>query len=90
MIWQIEAHKWQQLRDLGRRVTAMIACSVGGHRQLAKKLDAFLLSLDETKENLELQFTTILRRLGLDRNLAGAATARSACNALVCSSWHSE
>ncbi|OAE18260.1 hypothetical protein AXG93_723s1120 [Marchantia polymorpha subsp. ruderalis] len=34
--------KEQQLRDLERRATAMIASSVNGHRQLAKKLDAFL------------------------------------------------
>ncbi|OAE30250.1 hypothetical protein AXG93_2956s1000 [Marchantia polymorpha subsp. ruderalis] len=37
VIWQIETQKWLKLRDLERQVTAMITCSVGGQRQLARK-----------------------------------------------------
>ncbi|OAE31884.1 hypothetical protein AXG93_2834s1150 [Marchantia polymorpha subsp. ruderalis] len=45
----------------------MIACSVSGHRQLARKLDVFLTSLCEAMSNLELELMAVLHRLGLDR-----------------------
>lgn len=58
--------KWLQLRALERWATAMIACSVSGQRQLARKLDVFLTTLCEAMANLELELTFVLRRLGLD------------------------
>lgn len=73
-----------------RQVTAMITCSVGGQQQLARKLDSFLSDLNKTKENLKLELTTVLRRLGLDRNSAGVVTAETAGVARVCSLRHSE
>ncbi|OAE26257.1 hypothetical protein AXG93_3667s1000 [Marchantia polymorpha subsp. ruderalis] len=89
--WQSnEMQKWLKLQDLKRRVTAMIACSVGGQCYLARKLDLFLSDLEETKKNLELELSAVLRRLGLDRNSAGMVTAKSAGVALVSSSRHSE
>ncbi|OAE28922.1 hypothetical protein AXG93_1981s1000 [Marchantia polymorpha subsp. ruderalis] len=39
---KIKTQKWLQLRDLERCAIAMIACSVSGQRQLARKLDVFL------------------------------------------------
>lgn len=61
-------------------MTTVIACSVGGPRKLARKIDAFLFNLDERKENLELELAAVLCRLGIDRNshgAAGIATVRS-------------
>lgn len=56
-----------QLRDLERRATAMIACSVSEQRQLAMKLDVFLTNTCDTMANLELEMMVVLRRLGLDQ-----------------------
>ncbi|OAE22177.1 hypothetical protein AXG93_3271s1200 [Marchantia polymorpha subsp. ruderalis] len=88
--YEIETKKWLQLRDLECQVTAMIACSVGGQRQLARKLDVFLFGLDETKENLELELTAILCRLGLERISEGVVTAGYDGVVSVCSSRHSK
>lgn len=55
----------------------MITCSVSGQRQLARKLDVFLTSSCEAIANLELELTTVLRRLGLDRKSDSAATTDS-------------
>ncbi|OAE22850.1 hypothetical protein AXG93_4703s1000 [Marchantia polymorpha subsp. ruderalis] len=49
---QVEKQKWFQLRYQERRSTAMIACSVSGQRQLARKLDEFLTSF--VRGNVEL------------------------------------
>lgn len=86
VLWQIETQKWLELRDLERRATAMIVCSVSGQRQLAMKLDAFLTSSCEAMANLELKLTDILRRLGLDQKSDSTATADSAGGMLVWSS----
>ncbi|OAE18539.1 hypothetical protein AXG93_1451s1000 [Marchantia polymorpha subsp. ruderalis] len=80
---QIETQKWLQLRDLERRVTAMIACSVDGQQQSTGKLNVFF-------SGLKLERTAVLRRLGLDRNLGGAVIAGAASVVPVCSSQHSE
>lgn len=76
VIWQITTQKWLQLRDLECCVTAMTSCNVSGQCDLARKLDVFLFGLDDTKD-LELDMTVVLRRLGLDWNLEGAATVGS-------------
>ncbi|OAE30460.1 hypothetical protein AXG93_942s1030 [Marchantia polymorpha subsp. ruderalis] len=59
--WQIETHKWLQLRDLERRATAMKARSVSGQRRLPKKLDAFLTSSRDVVLNLELELAAVLQ-----------------------------
>ncbi|OAE30494.1 hypothetical protein AXG93_4694s1000 [Marchantia polymorpha subsp. ruderalis] len=86
---EVETQKWLQLRDLERRATAMIKCSVSGQRQLARKLDAFLTSSCEAMSNLELELTVVLRRLGLDQKSDGKAIANSADVMLVQSSHQS-
>lgn len=90
VIWQIETQKWLKLRDLERRVTTIITCSGGGQRQLARKLDSNLSGLEETKENLELKLSAVLRMLGLHRSSAGVLTAGLAGIAPVASSRHSK
>ncbi|OAE27677.1 hypothetical protein AXG93_3137s1170 [Marchantia polymorpha subsp. ruderalis] len=75
---EVKTQKWLHLRILECRVTAMIACSVSGQRQLARKLDVFLTSSCEAMANLELELTTIVRRLGLDRKSDSKATTDSA------------
>ncbi|OAE22841.1 hypothetical protein AXG93_2100s1010 [Marchantia polymorpha subsp. ruderalis] len=47
--WEIKTLKWMKLRELEHCVTTLIACSVGGHRQLGRKLDSFISGLEETK-----------------------------------------
>ncbi|OAE22842.1 hypothetical protein AXG93_2100s1020 [Marchantia polymorpha subsp. ruderalis] len=58
---KIKTQKWLQLRDQERSVMAMIACSVSGQLKLTRKLDAIFSGLAETKENLELELTAVLR-----------------------------
>ncbi|OAE22615.1 hypothetical protein AXG93_2272s1010 [Marchantia polymorpha subsp. ruderalis] len=84
--WEIQTLKWMKLRELERRVTALIACSARGHWQLGKKLDLFISGLEETKVNLELKVLAALRRIGVSRNSAGVITIGSAGITLVGSS----
>lgn len=35
--WKIQTLKWMKLRELECRVIALIAYSIGGHRQLGRK-----------------------------------------------------
>ncbi|OAE18716.1 hypothetical protein AXG93_4846s1060 [Marchantia polymorpha subsp. ruderalis] len=44
--WEIQTLKWMKLRELERRVTTLIASSVGGHRHLDRKLDSFISGLE--------------------------------------------
>lgn len=71
-------------------MTEMIAFSVKAQRQLARKLDLFLFGLEETKKNLELENSTVLRRLKLDTNSASMLTSGSAGIVPIGSSLHSE
>lgn len=71
-------------------MTAMIACSVSGQRQLVRKLDAFLTSSCEAMAKLKLELTAILRRLGLVWKLDSAATVDSAGRVPIWSSHKSK
>lgn len=79
-----------KLRELERRVTALIATSEGGHRPLGRKLDWFISGWEYTKKKLTMEVSAALRRIGVDRNSADVATAESIGVASVGVSHHSE
>ncbi|OAE31812.1 hypothetical protein AXG93_1838s1220 [Marchantia polymorpha subsp. ruderalis] len=74
----VKTHQWLWLRELENRAAELIAGSGQRQRRLAKKLDAFLSRSRDTEVNLELELAAVLKRLGLDRTLEGAATANFA------------
>lgn len=78
VLWQIETHNWLWLRELEYRAAELIAGSGRRQRRLAKKLNAFLSRSRDAVVNLELELVGVLKRLGLDGKLEGAATADSA------------
>lgn len=69
-------HKVHKKLDLlERRLRGLEANQVVGHRQLGTIINSFISSLKKTRENLELDFTAVLHRIGVDRSSADVAYA---------------
>lgn len=62
---------WMKLDELKHRVNKFGAIGATKHRQSGKMVN---FNLDETKENLELELSAILSRIGIDKNSTGVAT----------------
>ncbi|OAE31355.1 hypothetical protein AXG93_4510s1310 [Marchantia polymorpha subsp. ruderalis] len=58
------------------------------HRQLGRLVSSFIFNLKETWENLELEFSTVLHRIGVVRCSAGVATVVPVAVASVGGSQH--
>ncbi|OAE22206.1 hypothetical protein AXG93_1248s1000 [Marchantia polymorpha subsp. ruderalis] len=78
VLWQIKFHNGLRLREIEHRVAELIARSGRSHRRLSKKLESYLTRSRDAVANLEVELASVLRRLGLERRLEGAATADSA------------
>ncbi|OAE27605.1 hypothetical protein AXG93_2520s1010 [Marchantia polymorpha subsp. ruderalis] len=75
---EIESHNGHRLRKIKHHVAELIVRSGRRHRRLAKKLESYLSRSREAVANLELELVCVLRRLGLELRLEGAATSDSA------------
>ncbi|OAE19344.1 hypothetical protein AXG93_4134s1060 [Marchantia polymorpha subsp. ruderalis] len=74
--WKIQTLKWTKLSQLEGRVTELLASGVAEQRQVGRKLNLFISDL-ETKENLELELSAALSRIGVDTNSACVVTTES-------------
>ncbi|OAE35046.1 hypothetical protein AXG93_3253s1120 [Marchantia polymorpha subsp. ruderalis] len=69
--------KWTKLDLLESRLKGLGTSEVAEHRQLGRMFNSFIFGLEETRENLELELATVLRRIGVDRSSTGVAIAAS-------------
>lgn len=76
--WEIQILKWMKLDELERQVKKLEVSGVVGYRKLGRKLNLFISSWEETKENLELELSSVLSTIGVDKSSAGVATTISA------------
>lgn len=77
MLWQIESHNGLRLRDIEHRAAELIKGSGRRHRRLSNKLESYLTRSRDAVAQLEVELVGVLKRLGLERRLEGAATADS-------------
>lgn len=75
MDYEIQTTKWLNLDSLERRLRALETCEIVEHKQFARILSSFISELEEIKENLELELTSVLSRIGVIRCSAGVTTA---------------
>ncbi|OAE18801.1 hypothetical protein AXG93_4095s1000 [Marchantia polymorpha subsp. ruderalis] len=71
---KIKSHNGLQLREIEHREAKLIAGSGRRHRRLSKKLELYLIRSCDAVANLEVELVNVLKGLGLERKLEGAAT----------------
>lgn len=77
MLWQIESHNRLWLCEIEHRAAELIERSGRRHRRLFKKLESNFTKSHDAVANLEVELANVLKRLGLEQRLEGAATADS-------------
>lgn len=77
MDWVIHTTKLKKLDSLERKLRGMKASEVVEHQQLGRVVSSFMFGLEETRENLELEVTSVLRRIGVNKSSSGVATVAS-------------
>ncbi|OAE29707.1 hypothetical protein AXG93_3884s1000 [Marchantia polymorpha subsp. ruderalis] len=90
VLWQIESHNRLWLRKIEHCAAKLIARSGRRHCQLSKKLESYLTTSRHAVANLEVELVNVLKRLGLERRLEGAATVDSGGVGPVRCSHHSK
>lgn len=73
MDYEIQTAKWLKLDQLERRLRALESSEIIGRRQLGRLVSSFISDLEETRENLELELSAVLRRIGVVRSSLGVA-----------------
>ncbi|OAE27041.1 hypothetical protein AXG93_3101s1000 [Marchantia polymorpha subsp. ruderalis] len=73
----IESHNRLWLCEIEHRAAELIERSGRRHRRLFKKLESNFTKSHDAVANLEVELANVLKRLGLEQRLEGAATADS-------------